>query len=276
MHGTENTFYLVDKLMPDADMKALTISLCEDGSDGVLFVCESNEHLSRMRIFNSDGTEPEMCGNGLRCFSRYILEKHQLVSASIETMNASYDVTLIEEFHGLRGVEVKLYPVKSLNHSELETFESELELNYYTVSNPHVVGFVEQRMSVESLTDIGKRANSHFSEGINVNIVRIIDENKIYVQTFERGVGITKSCGTGMTSSTVHYARRHNKLGKVIEVYNDGGMIECIVDQPDDYLVLFTGNATYLSEHDDTGQLIKTLDEGIEYRKFYKKTRDSI
>ena len=276
MHGTENTFYLVDKMMSDEAMKSLTINLCNDGSDGVLFVCNSEHHLSKMRIFNSDGTEPEMCGNGLRCFARYILEKHQIKSGSIETMKMAYNAKLIDDFHGIKGVEIELYPVKSLQHSELSSFDSEMDLNFYSVSNPHVVGVVENHMSAQILTEIGTKANQHFSDGINVNIVRVIDENKIYVQTFERGVGITKSCGTGMTSSSVHYAIMNNKLGEVIEVYNDGGMIECKVIQPDDYSVLFTGNATYMSEHDDSGKLLKHFDETKEYQLFFKKTRDSI
>jgi len=112
---------------------------------------------------------------------------------------------------------------------------------------------------------------------MNVNILTILDDDRIYVRTYERGVGITKSCGTGMTSSSVHYAITKNVFDQPIEVYNDGGMIECLVKKETlDYSVLFTGNATYLSNHEMDGTLIDAYDEQKRYKEFYNETRKSI
>lgn len=278
MHGTENTFYLYDVMtqsISEEEMKRMTIELCKDGSDGMLFVCDSKDHLAKMRIINSDGSEPEMCGNGLRCLARYVLEKLNVEEGTIETLKTSYSVKSIKDFHGINGIQIILYPVKTWVHEELGSFDSNLELRYYNVSNPHVVGEIKEHMSEKDLTDIGVRANNHFSEGINVNLVQYLDIGKIYVQTYERGVGITKSCGTGMTSSSVDYAIKKDYFDKPIEVYNDGGMIECMVTKKDDYSVRFTGNATYVSEHELDGQLIKVCKEAEEYKAFYQKTRSS-
>lgn len=279
MHGTENKFYLIDlsdHMISDDQMRLQTIELCKDGTDGVLYVCPSEHFLTKMRIFNADGSEPEMCGNGLRCFARYVLEKHSLSQTTIETLKAHYDVALVENFHGIKGIQIKLYPVKSMAHKQLSGYKTDFEFAYYNVSNPHIVAFTEDHISEKNLIDLGQYANEHFDEGMNVNMTRMIEPNKIYVQTYERGVGITKSCGTGMTSASVHYAIRYGKLNETIEVYNDGGMIECKVEKPDDYSVWFTGNATYISQHDDKGLWIRDYKEQSDYEAFYKKTRTSI
>lgn len=278
MHGTENTFYLYDvmnKEISEEQMRNMTIELCQDGSDGMLFVCDSKDHLAKMRIINSDGSEPEMCGNGLRCLARYVLEKMNVEQGTIETLKTAYSVKRIEDFYGINGIQIILYPVKTWVHDELDSFDTDVKLRYYNVSNPHVVGEIKEYMSEKKLNEIGKRANDHFSEGINVNLVQYLDEGKIYVQTYERGVGITKSCGTGMTSSSVDYAIKKDYFDKPIEVYNDGGMIECMVTKTDDYSVRFTGNATYVSEHELDGRLIKVYDEAEAYKNFFKKTRGS-
>jgi len=276
MHGTENVFYLYDVMgmkLDDKTMSEMTKKICQDGSDGMLFVCDSKKHLAKMRIFNSDGSEPEMCGNGLRCLSRYVLEKLDCSEGVIETLKASYYVKQIEDFHGIRAIQIVLYPVKSLEHEQLKDFVTPYSFNHYTVSNPHLVGHIQEHMTREDLIHVGEYANKHFDEGMNVNMLRVIAPGKIYVQTYERGVGITKSCGTGMTSSSVDYAIKNDYLNKAIEVYNDGGMIECQVIKEDDYKVLFTGNATYMSKHDMKGKLLKAFDEQDDYKAFFNKTR---
>lgn len=282
MHGTENTFYLLDLQefhMTDEEKKTLTIHLCQDGSDGVLFVCDSEMQIAKMRIFNADGSEPEMCGNGLRCVARYVLEKYDMDEAVIETLKTSYEVKFVDNFHGIKGISIKMYPVKALDQEELESFDKDYELTfkYYNVSNPHVVAIKDEIIEDDLLKEIGIKANDHFKEGMNVNILTVLDGDKIYVRTYERGVGITKSCGTGMTSSSVHYAIIKHVFDQPIEVYNDGGMIECLVKkETHDYTVIFTGNATYLSNHEMDGTLINTYDEQKRYKEFYNKTRKSI
>ncbi len=282
MHGTENTFYLLDiqeNGMSDDDKRLLTIELCKDGSDGVLFVDESIEHIAKMRIYNADGSEPEMCGNGLRCVSRYVLEKFDIDQAVIETLETSYEVKSVEDFHGIPGISIKISPVKALLHKQLEDYNvwTGEKFSYYNVSNPHVVSVFDFIIEDDTLEKLGKYANEHFDEGMNVNIMTYIDDDKVYVRTYERGVGITKSCGTGMTSSSVHYALINDYLDKSLHVYNDGGMIECLVTKElEHYAVEFLGNATYLSSHELDGSLIETFNEQETYKKFYNETRKSI
>lgn len=268
MHGTKNSFFIVDKILSDKEMKKMTIEMCQDHTDGVLFVCPSNIGLSKMRIFNRDGSEPEMCGNGLRCFARYILEKENQKEAVIETLKDSYEVKYIDDFYGIKGIEVKLTPVYKKQRSELDSYNGHFKsyhFEYYTVSNPHVVSYTEKLMDEETLTELGVYANNHFLNGMNVNMVTVFERGKIYVQTYERGVGITKSCGTGMTSSTVKYARDHDYFDEDISVYNDGGMIKCrVIEEDGFYTVFFTGNATYYDQDFD------------EFEAFFEKTQKEV
>lgn len=270
LHGTGNTFYLLEDYQGDYSNK--TIALCQDGTDGVLFAEPSETGLVKMRILNADGSEPEMCGNGLRCFARHMLEKHGMREAVIETLETSYQVRYIEDFYGMVGIEISLYPVKKIKHPELSLFNEayQEEGQFYTVSNPHLVIEREKRIDEKVLTDIGLKGNTSFSEGVNVNVMSVLEAGKIYVQTFERGVGITKSCGTGTTSSAVHYATTRNYYNQEITIFNDGGLILCrVVKEGQDYRVFFTGNATYINKDDwdcSSDQLL--------YERFYHMTRE--
>lgn len=265
MHGTKNSFYIVDEEVED--LKAHTIELCKDGTDGVLYVFPSDKGIAKMRIFNRDGSEPEMCGNGLRCFARYILEKENLKSGRIETLKEVYDVKYIEDFYGIIGIEIKLSPVYKQHRDEIKDYNNEFNnhFEFFTVSNPHIAAYYDGHMDLETLTNHGIYANEHFKNGINVNIIHVLERGKIYVQTYERGVGITQSCGTGMTSSSVKYARDHDYFDEDILVYNDGGMIVCrVVEEEGYYSVYFTGNATYFDQDED------------QYEVFFDETRKEL
>lgn len=265
MHGTKNNFHIVD--YPVENLETHAVELCEDGSDGVLYVFPSNKGLAKMRIFNQDGTEPEMCGNGLRCFARYIFEKNKVYSGKIETLKELYDVKYVEDFFGIVGIEIKLSPVYMLEHKSLQEYNDKFDQSFehFTVSNPHIVDYWDQYMAHNTLISLGSNANKHFDEGMNVNIIHLIDRGRIYVQTFERGVGITKSCGTGMTASSVKYARDHDYFNQDIKVYNDGGMIICrVTKERNSYTVYFIGNATYYDKDAEA------------YEVFYNKTRKEI
>lgn len=272
MHGTGNTFYIVEN--KTLDYTSYTKDLCQDHTDGVLYIEESEKALKKMRIFNRDGSEPEMCGNGLRCFARYVLENEHINEATIETLKESYHVSYLEDFYGMKGIEIFLKPVYKLESDSLNAFNEKYNLkgNFYTVSNPHLVVDYPSIMSDDVLNELGQSANSIFQEGVNLNLYKVITKGKIYVRTYERGVGITKSCGTGMTSSSVNYAISNDYFDQDIEIYNDGGMILCrVVKEAEGYGVYFSGNATYLEHNEEDVSL-----ESQQYETFLRKTQEYI
>jgi diaminopimelate epimerase len=273
-HGTGNDFVLVDEItnsynFTEEDRKNFAITVCDRnspiGADGVLFVLKSSTCHGKMRIFNSDGSEPEMCGNGLRCVGRYVMDLLNLSQVKIETMKAQYSVYSVEDIHpGVRTVKIEIdtvnfdvsslplnYPDKRLKFSTLEKLSKELKFTGISITNPHLVSIVDE-ISECTLVNVGLKANNTkdlLPNGTNVNLVKLLDSDSIYVRTFERGVGLTKSCGTGMTASCIAVSLQDSTIiGKELKVFNDGGMIKCIVHRlgEEDFKVDFIGNASYV------------------------------
>lgn len=273
-HGSGNDFVLIDEIsnnynFSDDAKRRLTVEVCNRkgalGADGTLFVEKSLTCDARMRIFNADGSEPEMCGNGLRCVGRYVIELLGKDTVSIETMKAKYTVKKYEDIYdGIFTVGIEIdtvsfgtdslpinYKNNRLLFNKIEELSEVIEFSAVSITNPHLVAILDD-IDESILVEIGKKANSTptlLPKGVNVNFVRVLDSDSIYVKTYERGVGLTKSCGTGMTASSIVTCLKDNsKLGKTLNVYNEGGMIKCIVNRSSDekFIVNFIGNATFM------------------------------
>ena len=273
-HGTGNDFVLIDELTNDYninenDRAKMAIALCDRkglvGADGILFVQKSLKYDAKMRIFNSDGSEPEMCGNGLRCVGRYAMEILTMDVVNIETMKANYIVKKTKNIYkDIQTVEIEIntvdFNVNSLPmcssssqfiFNNINELSNHLEFTALSITNPHIVTIVDQ-FDKDAILDIGRRANALkniFVSGVNVNFVKVLDGNSIYVKTYERGVGITKSCGTGMTASSIVACLKDERFyNSELNVYNDGGMIKCVVEKSTEekYKVRFIGNASFI------------------------------
>lgn len=269
-HGSGNDFILIDERsnscdFSDSQRRDLTIKLCNRkeaiGADGILFVQKSESCNAKMRIFNSDGTEAEMCGNGIRCVGRYVMDLINSNEAIIETMKSKYRVLRVEDiFKNVNTVKIFIesvdFNVNSLpmiySNNELifeNIFEltNEFKFSAVSITNPHIIAILD-KIDENLLVNIGKRANNLpniFPKGVNISFVKIINKKNIYVKTFERGVGLTKSCGTGMTaSSIITCLGGYTDYSSEICIFNDGGMIKCIVNK--ELKVQFIGNATYI------------------------------
>lgn len=281
MQGTLNDFILIDEervgILTDEERSRWAFILCHRemgiGADGVLYVTPSTKGDAMMRIFNADGSEALMCGNGLRCFGRYLMERQATHQVQVETLKAVYRVSCHEDFATeLMGYRILLDNVVYYGPTaETEGFKTatgtQLDFVHLTVSNPHIVAYADgESILDQTLIPLGMRANTDkaiFSEGMNVNLVQVLDPNAIYVRTYERGVGITKSCGTGMTASVTRYAIDRGKKNQWIQVYNDGGMILCFVNEtPEGFAVDFIGNATYM----ESGRILSTDKENLNYQ----------
>lgn len=295
-HGTGNDFVLIDEInsslgWSDRERAVFARRICDRkgtiGADGILFVQYSSAYDAKMRIFNSDGSEAEMCGNGLRCVGRYVMEKINRDAADIETMRAVYTVKRGKDIYpGIWTVEILIDTVSfntsdlpmvgkgdKLVYEKIEQLSGSLEFTAVSITNPHIISVVEH-IDEDLLVSIGKRANSAeyiFPKGVNVSFVSILNKNSIYVKTYERGVGLTKSCGTGMTASCAAVCLKfQDMINSEINVYNDGGMIKCIVNRNSlgNYEVRFTGNATFVY----SAEIDYMPDEPGFYNQFEKET----
>lgn len=202
-HGAGNDFVLMDfyHATPSLDLPSLARYVCDRrqgiGADGLLLLLPSAIADFKMRIFNADGSEPSMCGNGIRCLTSYIL-KYKNISSEIK----------IETLHAvLRCREFENEVAVNLGVPEIRHWPIEIEgANVHVVDTgvPHAVIFVDE-LSAIAVDEWGKRIrfHPHFApHGVNVNFVAITQNGSLALRTYERGVEAeTMSCGTGAAAS---------------------------------------------------------------------------
>lgn len=273
-HGSGNDFFILDEYnaplsWTDEERAKLTKLICDRktglGADGILFFQNSEIADGKMRVFNSDGTEASMCGNGLRCIARYACELLGEKQLRIETMKA---VLAVEETAPIYGdiptYQVEISPV-SFNVADLpmnaeddtfmqQTFPElagDLKFTAVAVPNPHIITIVNndvlQSDVQKTFSEHVNGENRYFPDGVNVSFVALLEQGNIFVRTFERGVGFTNACGTAMSASTlVTCLLNENNFEEAVTVYNPGGKVKCIAHQKGEkYSIDLIGNATY-------------------------------
>jgi diaminopimelate epimerase len=275
-HGSGNDFLLVDEeelaySFTDKDRQNLAIALCDRssgiGADGILFVLPSEKADAKMRIFNADGSEASMCGNGLRCVGRYVCERLGKDRIVVETMKADLEVQKSQPIFGdIPTYTVEISPVlfqldalpmnidrEQLINEKIPQLSDQLTFSAVAVPNPHLISVVETEHLLtneqKQIAEYVNGPNDLFPDGVNVSFVKPLEKGTIYVRTYERGVGFTNACGTAMSaSSLITCLLGYNEKEKEIQVYNPGGKVRCIVHQlrNGDYHIDLIGNATYL------------------------------
>jgi diaminopimelate epimerase len=217
MTGAGNDFILLDNrdariLLTPEQVAKLCHRQFGIGADGLMLLipCLSGKADWAWRFFNSDGSDAEMCGNGARCFARYIQRVTGWARPNLTFETVAGIITA--EFHGER-VTVGLTPPHGLRLSEkVETKSGTLEISSLNTGVPHAVAFVpdaDKAMIQQLGAEI--RWHEHFKpRGTNVNFVQILGPDRIRVRTYERGVeGETLACGTGVTASALISSRIH-------------------------------------------------------------------
>lgn len=258
--GLGNDFVLIDNRAQPEPLLSLEQArqVCDRnfgvGGDGVIFLLPSTSQPYAMRIFNNDGSEAQMCGNGIRCLAKFMRE------LNIPTEDGGYSIEtkaglIVPRFDG-EQVTVDMGPPR-LSAEEIPTTlvpkgEKVLNLplpepwsrfNVTTVSmgNPHAVIFVEDLNAVE-LANWGPAIESHpaFPERINVHFVQVLSPTHLKVKVWERGAGPTLACGTGACAILVA-AVLNQKAEKRATVELPGGPLE--IDWHDNNHVFMTGPA---------------------------------
>jgi len=230
-----NNFLLLDNRtlsLSDAQLSALTKRDSDIkngvGADGLLIIETSETEDFKMRIFNSDGSEGEMCGNGARCIARYAFD-HGIASEimQFETLAGPIRAEILED-----GVRIGFGTLSIEDGLETHMILVNGETVYYrflTVGVPHVVIFMEENRQYrkEELRQIGYALDYNhavFKNGTNVNFVRHLGGNRIEATTYERGVeDLTTSCGTGSSASAAVSLAKYG-IASPIEVVNPGGV----------------------------------------------------
>jgi diaminopimelate epimerase len=244
MQGLGNDYIVVDskkQRISEQQIPKLAKKLCQRrfsiGADGLLIVCPSNVADVKMRIFNADGSEAEMCGNGIRCFSKYCYENGIVLknAFNVETLSGIKQIWLTIKGSEVYSVKVDMgapnWERSALSIQGQGTFINEtLEIDNkpYTITclsmgNPHCIIFVE-KVEEFPVNIIGPIVENYkaFPYRTNVAFVQILNRNELKVRVWERGCGETLACGTG-TCAAVAAANRLGRVDNNVTVHLLGG-----------------------------------------------------
>ena len=253
MHGLGND-YLYVYGEPPADVEGLAVRLSDRhfgvGSDGMIFISPSYAADFRMRIFNADGSEAKMCGNGIRCVGKYVYDKGYTDKTvlTIETLSGIKTLVLRLRNKCVRSVTVDMGLAEAKEEMTLTAGGRTAICTPVDVGNPHAVFFVEdvEKIPVGSL---GPCVEKHevFPGGVNAEFVQVLDDRKLRMRVWERGSGITMACGTGACASAAAAVKKGFCPPDVpITVLLDGGPLEITVSE--NRLVTMTGPAETICE----------------------------
>lgn len=226
MNGLGNDFIIVDgKDVSEKNLKyaELAKKMCDRnfgiGADGLIIVNPADvksDTDTSWRIFNSDGSEPQMCGNGIRCFAKYVYEKKIIDKKkfTVQTLagtitpeildNGEVKVDMGKPILEATKVPVNVEDVDCVINYPLNIEGKEFDITTVSMGNPHCIIFTEED-SYSLARKFGPKIEIHpmFPEKTNVEFVKILSRNNIKIDVWERGCGITLACGTGACASTV-------------------------------------------------------------------------
>ncbi len=210
MHGLGNDFIVLDLLdhAPPADPAALAREVCDRhfavGADGLALILPSGRADARMRIFNPDGSEPEMCGNAVRCVAKYLFEAGLARGerVAVETGAGIKDMHVFSENGKAVSVSVDMGKPLEMGRVEFAIEGARAEFTRVSMGNPHAVTY-SLYPDDETFCKHGPRLERDpaFPEGTNVEFCKVVDRGHIRVRVWERGAGPTLACGTGAGAS---------------------------------------------------------------------------
>ena len=276
MHGLGNDYVYMDAINQKIENRSELAKKVSNrhfgiGSDGLILICKSDVADFRMQMFNSDGTEAEMCGNGIRCVGKFVYDKGltDKEEVTIETLAGIKKLKFtikdgkVEKVRVNMGkpiLEAKRIPVKSnLNPvKDLKIKAEDREFNFTCVSmgNPHAITFIKDNLKDFDVAKYGRKIeiDTVFPNKTNVEFINIVDKNNIKMRVWERGAGETLACGTGACASVVaSYINGYTSRNVCVELL--GGKLEIEWNEKDNNIYM-TGSATSVFE----GEIEYTLE----------------
>ena len=252
MHGLGNDYLFV--YGEPENPSELSIKLSERhfgaGSDGMIWISPSRVADFKMRIFNADGSEAMMCGNGIRCVGKYVYDKGYTdkKQLKIETLSGIRTLDLQVSSGKVKSVTVDMGKAVASEDLTLDIEGQSLTCTPVSVGNPHAVFFVEDIEKVE-LTKIGPKIERHeaFPDGVNAEFIQVLGDNELRMRVWERGSGITMACGTGACASTMAAVKKKFcDYDTPVSVHLDGGTLKIQISHDDN--VTMTGPAETIYE----------------------------
>lgn len=249
MQGLGNDFVVVDgfeEKLDEATLPERARALCDRhfgiGADGLILVLPSRVANFRMRIFNPDGSEPESCGNGIRCLAKFVSDRKKTTETTltVETLGGVKTLKLNVAGGKVQSARVdmgepafvrRLIPMRGAEESEavqekVKVDGAKLDITCLSVGNPHCVTFVDdvEHFPVEKL---GPQLEHHnlFPKRANVEFVQVLGRRELRVRVWERGAGETLACGSGACASVIAAART-DRADRRATVHLPGGDLQ--------------------------------------------------
>ena len=253
MHGLGNDYLYVYGEVPE-NISDLAVKLSDRhfgaGSDGMIYISPSESADFRMRIFNADGSEAKMCGNGIRCVGKYVYDKGYTdkTDLTVETLSGIKTLGLDIRCGKVKTVTVGMGRAEAGEDMTLEIGGTKVVCTPVSVGNPHAVIFVGD-IDEAPLTELGPviEKNAAFPGGVNVEFVQVLPDQTLRMRVWERGSGVTMACGTGACASAAAAVKkgfcRHDDP---VTVVLDGGPLRITV--ADDWTVIMRGPAETVYE----------------------------
>ncbi len=273
MHGAGNDFLLVQG-HEDCDWPVLAQAMCERhfgaGADGVILVLPSTKADVRMRLFNADGSEAEVSGNGVRCLVKYAVERgparQQDGKVTIEAIHAVLEAGVEVDGPRVRSVRLSMGP-PGFEPGEVPVVAEmsppivDLPLNIdgeriavtcLSMGNPHAVTFIDGPVRDYHLETIGPKVEHHpaFPARVNFGVGRLLSRDHMELRVWERGCGETLACGSGSCAAMVA-ARLKGLAGDTVDITQPGGQLTVEWDGRGD--VFLSGDARFVFEGDWPG-----------------------
>lgn len=256
MQGLGNDYLYVFGEVPE-NIRELSIRLSDRhfgaGADGMIYISGSDKADFRMRIFNADGSEAKMCGNGIRCVGKYVYDKGYTdkENLTVETLSGVRPLKLKVSKGKVREVAVDMGVAEVGNAQKPELDGSaygSVECIPVSVGNPHAVFFVEdaEQFPVET---IGPLVEHHalFPGGVNAEFVQVISPTQLRMRVWERGSAVTMACGTGACASVAAAVYRgFCRPDTKVTVHLDGGDLKVMITKEN--RAVMTGPAEFVYE----------------------------
>ena len=268
MHGLGKDYVYMDAINQKIENRSELAKFVSDrhfgiGSDGLILICPSEKADFRMQMFNQDGSEAEMCGNGIRCVGKFVydkgLTKKETITvetlAGIKTLVMTAKNGKIETARVDMGepiLEPEKIPVIS-NENPVKNLKLEVENKDFTftcvsMGNPHAVTFIKEDVNKFDICKYGAKleVNKAFPKKANIEFINVIDDKTLKMRVWERGTGETLACGTGACAVTVS-AILNGYTKRAVTVHLLGGDLKIEWNKNDNH-VYMTGPATTVFE----------------------------
>lgn len=264
MHGLGNDYVCINGFREKVPLpEKVAVALCNRhfgiGADGMLLILPSEKADFKMELYNADGSSAGMCGNGIRCLGKYVFEHEMTKSRElvIETISGLHQISMQIVSDSVEKVKVDMgipilnahkIPIRSerdiVFQEPIWVCQKEFRMTGVSMGNPHIVIFVEELEHLP-MNEWGIALEFHprFPERINIEFCKVIDDRRIQVRVWERGVGETLACGTGASAAVVA-AVLHGFTEREVCVELPGGHLDVEWEQGTQHIFLTGGVRT--------------------------------